>query len=412
MYLPLVIGGFLVSFLTTLVLTPVAIRFAYRKKWIDEPDGRRKLHRTPVPRVGGLVILVGFLVALLYFAIVGRFAPESVAQDIRLPHPIIIGAAILVAFVGTWDDLRGMHFLPKLGLQVIVASLTVFSGIRFTQIGDPFGEGLLVLPFWLAGTLSVIWIVAVINATNLLDGMDGLAAGVAVIVLASLTASYIALGSWTSAVLVVGVIGATLGFLRYNFNPARIFMGDAGSMFLGYMLAVYSILGAGRAQSVLAVIIPLMAMALPLADTLLAVVRRLVARRPLFEADHDHIHHRVSRTLQLSHRNTVLFLYAISAGFGVAATLLAVSRRVFADYMFSVAVLVVTGFGIFLLVRNLGYIALISNPRNNQVATESAATGKEKKEDVVRSGGAFSRSSWSDIDRNGEERIAESTDSK
>jgi UDP-GlcNAc:undecaprenyl-phosphate GlcNAc-1-phosphate transferase len=314
--------------------------------------------------------------------------------------------------VGTWDDLRGMHFLPKLGLQVIVASITVFSGIRFTQIGDPFGEGLLVLPFWLAGTLSVIWIVVVINATNLLDGMDGLASGVVVIALASLTASYVALGSWTNAVLVAGVIGATLGFLRYNFNPARIFMGDAGSMFLGYMLAVYSILGAGKAQSVLAIIIPVIAMALPLADTLLAVVRRLVARRSLFQADRDHIHHRVSRTLKLSHRNTVLFLYVVSAGFGVAATLLAISRRVFADDMFSVAVLLVTGVGIFLLIRNLGYIALISNPRNNDVTSESIAPVSQMGDEVRHGKKALSKSEWSSIDGNGEAAIAATTDSK
>ena len=242
--------------------------------------------------------------------------------------------------------------------------------------------------------------------------MDGLAAGVVLIAFGSLTASFIALGSWTNAVLVVAVVGATVAFLRYNFNPARIFMGDSGSMFLGYMLAVYCILGAGRAQSVLAIMIPVIALGLPLADTVLAVVRRLLARRSLFQADRDHIHHRASRTLKLSHRDTVIFLYAISIGFGVAATLLAISRRALAHDLFSIAVLVVTAVGIYLLLWKLGYISLMRNPRNIDGSTESIATPEENEDRVRQKDEDSSESTWSSIDGIGEPAVAETANPK
>ena len=369
MLIVVIAAGFLLSALASYALTPVVARFARRNQWVDTPDASRSIHTQPTPRIGGVAIVGAFLIGLIYFALVPYLLPEEMASSIRIPSPLIITGALMMAVVGLYDDIRPMHFLAKLAFQLGVAILMISGGFVIPEVFNPFTDVSFVLPRWFAIALTVAWIVGAINAINLLDGMDGLASGVCVIVFGSLTASYMVMGDWTNSAWVAVIVGALFGFLRYNFNPAQIFMGDSGSMFLGFLVAAYSLRGASRANSLLALLIPIIAMGLPVMDTGLAIIRRFIERRSIFHPDKDHIHHRVVRKLGLSHRNTVLVLYTISIGFGVAAFLLAISDRRLGDNVFTTVVLCATAVGIFALLRSLGYLTV---PRRRRAAATQA----------------------------------------
>ncbi|MGA7304826.1 MAG: MraY family glycosyltransferase [Rhodothermales bacterium] len=374
MLIAVIVAGFVLSLTASFALTPIVARLAQRKQWIDTPDKARSIHTQPTPRIGGVAIAGAFLVGLVYIALIPRLLPPELAHSIRLPSPLIIAGALIMVLVGLYDDIKGMHFLPKFAFQIGVAIMMISGGFVIPEVFNPFTDGAVTLPHWFAILLSVGWIVGAINAINLLDGMDGLASGVSVIVFGSLTAAYMVMGDWTNSAWVAAIVGALIGFLWYNFSPAQIFMGDSGSMFLGFLIAAYSIRGASRANSLLALLIPIIAMGLPVMDTGLAVVRRFIERRPLFHADRDHIHHRILRKLGFSHRNTVLVLYTISVGFGVAAFLLAISDRTLGDNVFATLVLCITALGIFALLKALGYLAV---PRQRRAKPTTQAGGPE-----------------------------------
>ncbi|HUF10415.1 MAG TPA: MraY family glycosyltransferase [Rhodothermales bacterium] len=374
MLIVVIAAGFLLSALTSYALTPVVARVARRNQWIDTPDASRSIHTQPTPRIGGVAIVGAFLVGLIYFALVPYLLPVELANSIRIPSPLIITGALIMAVVGLYDDIRPMHFLAKLAFQFGVAILMISGGLVIPEVFNPFSDLPFVLPRWFAIALTVAWIVGAINAINLLDGMDGLASGVCVIVFGSLTAAYMVMGDWTNSAWVAIIVGALFGFLRYNFNPAQIFMGDSGSMFLGFLVAAYSLHGASRANSLLALLIPIIAMGLPVIDTGLAVIRRFIERKSIFRPDKDHIHHRIVRKLGLSHRNTVLVLYTISIAFGIAAFLLAISDRRLGDNVFTTVVLCGTAVGIFGLLRSLGYLK-VPRRRRSAAAPADVASG-------------------------------------
>lgn len=351
-----IVAGFLLSATTSYYLTPIVTRLAHERRWVDDPDGKRKLHTRPIPRIGGLAIVGAFLVGLSFFAIAPMFLPADVLPAIRLPHLELITGALIMAAVGFYDDVRGLHFSTKFAAQIGVSLLLIAGGFRIDDVFNPISGQAVELPLWFSVAVTLAWVVGAINAINLLDGMDGLASGVSVIMFGSLTAAYFALGDLTHTAWIVVIVGAVTGFIRYNFNPAQIFMGDSGSMFLGFLIAAYSLRGASHANSLLALMIPIIAMGLPVMDTGLAVVRRFMERRHLFHADGDHIHHRLAKKMGLSHRNTVLFLYVISVAFGIAAFLLAISDRRLGDSILAPVVLIVTGIGIFTLLKSLGYL--------------------------------------------------------
>jgi len=313
-----------------------------------------------------------------------------------------------MAFAGLYDDIRHMHFLAKFAFQIGVAMLMISGGFVIPEVFNPFADVAIILPRWFAIVLTAGWIVFAINAINLLDGMDGLASGVSIIVFGSLTASYMVMGDWTNSAWVAVIVGALLGFLRYNFNPAQIFMGDSGSMFLGFLIAAYSLRGASRANSLLALLIPIIAMGLPVMDTGLAIVRRFIQRRPLFRPDKDHIHHRIVRKLGLSHRNTVLALYTISIGFGAAAFLLAISDRRLGDNVFTTLVLCVTAVGIFALLRSLGYLTVPRRRREAAMQSDADPNASDSGGDV---GDNEIVASWTgDIDSRDGARVGQSLD--
>ena len=366
-----IIAGFLLSTAASFYLTPMVRRLGQEKSWVDDPDGGRKMHQLPMPRTGGIAIVGAFLVGLSFFAIAPLIFPTEILPAIRLPSPYIIIGAMVMAGVGFIDDVKGLHFSTKFVAQIGVAALLIWGGLIVDEVSNPFTGEPVQLPTWFAVTITVVWVVGAINAINLLDGMDGLASGVSIIAFGSMTAAYLVLGDFVTLAWVAVVVGALIGFLRYNFNPAVIFMGDCGSMFIGFLIAAYSLRGASHANSLLAVLIPIIAMGLPVMDTGLAIVRRSIERRPLFHADGDHIHHRIAAKLGLSHRNTVLFLYVVSIGFGAAAFLLAISHKRVGDTMLAPVVLVVTGIGIFSLLKSLGYLNI---PRRDRTTPAMEGT--------------------------------------
>jgi UDP-GlcNAc:undecaprenyl-phosphate/decaprenyl-phosphate GlcNAc-1-phosphate transferase len=276
-----VIWGALVAFVVVVLLTPAVGGMARRLGVVDVPGGRR-VNQLPVPRLGGLALFLGLLVPALAFLHVGH---ET--------RGLLLGAAVAVT-VGIIDDFRGLPWYGKLGGQAAAAGVLTGFGVWIDRFTFPF-VGIHTLPSGVGIPLTIAWIVAIMNMVNFLDGLDGLAAGVAAI--AGLTFSVIALslGKVDAAILSAIVFGACIGFLRHNFYPARIFMGDSGALLLGFVLAAVSVQGLLKTAATVALFFPLLVLAVPIVDTTFVVVRRLKHGERVFEADQAHLHHRFLR---------------------------------------------------------------------------------------------------------------------
>lgn len=298
----------LICFIVTVLVTPLVKKFAIKIGAIDKPN-YRKVHQKVMARLGGLAIYIGFLAGFIILQ------PES-------PYvlPILLGSFIII-LTGFLDDMTELSAKWKLFGQILAAVVVVFGGVRVEFINLPF-EGQLYLG-WFSIPLTLLWIIGITNAINLIDGLDGLAAGVSSIVLITIASLAIFQGDVFVASIGVILLGSTLGFLIYNFNPAKIFMGDTGALFLGYMISVISLLGF-KNVTVFSLLIPVIILAVPISDTLFAIVRRLVQKKPLSAPDKSHLHHCLLR-LGLSHKQTVLAIYAMTAFFGLAAVMLTMS---------------------------------------------------------------------------------------
>lgn len=336
--------GFVAALVLTGGLTPAVRRFALRRLWTDRPDGLRKLHAVPTPSAGGLAIFAGVagsiaLVAAAAAATGAAFAPF---------HPMVYLGAVAMVATGAYDDIHGLGFRAKFAVQGVVAYALVHAGYRIDLsalpflAGDAYAQALWALP------LTVLWIVGVINAINLIDGLDGLAAGVAAIGVACLAAAFAGVAP-VLVVVAACVVGALGGFLIHNFNPASIFMGDSGSLLLGYTLAVLGLAAPQLGHPAQTPLVVLLALGLPLLDTLVSMARRLVERRGMFSPDCDHIHHRMVARLPV--RKAVLALYAVAGLFGVAAVL---ASRLALGQALGIAALTLGG--AFALVSMLGYV--------------------------------------------------------
>lgn len=316
--------AFVTALVVTAALTPLVRHFALAAGAVDEPTARR-VHTRRVPRLGGVAIVVGF-VAPLFTLVVLRtgFAQVELARHYRLLAGLLLGSAV-IALLGFVDDVSGVGAKRKLVVQSIAACIAYAGGLRIGSLALPFvGE---VSLGWLSLPATVLWIAAVSNALNLIDGLDGLAGGVAFF--ACVTNFVVAYLSHNLMICLfsAALAGAILGFLIYNFNPATIFMGDSGSLFLGYVLATMSLLGSSSQKSptAIAILVPLLALGLPLMDMLLAMVRRFLERRSIFSADRGHLHHRLL-DLGLTHRRAVLVLYALSMVFTLLALVVHLGR--------------------------------------------------------------------------------------
>jgi UDP-GlcNAc:undecaprenyl-phosphate/decaprenyl-phosphate GlcNAc-1-phosphate transferase len=273
-----VIWGALLALVIVVLLTPAVGGMARLLGVVDQPGGRR-LHTRPIPRLGGLALFLGIIVPSLAFLKLGS---ET--------RGILLGAAVATT-VGAIDDFRGLRPWEKLAGQVVAASIAVASGIWIDHFTVPF-IGVHELSGWVGKPLTVIWIVAIMNMVNFLDGLDGLAAGVCAIAGGTFSVIALSLEKPNAAIASAIVLGACLGFLRHNFYPARIFMGDSGAMLLGFVLATIAVQGLLKTAATVALFFPLLVLAVPIIDTGFVIVKRLKYRRPIYAADRTHLHHR------------------------------------------------------------------------------------------------------------------------
>ncbi len=344
------------AFSTVIVLTPL-VRWASRRLHIgDASTEARKIHKGTIPTLGGIAI---FFAAMAAFFASYTFSPEFAQLVDKGLWAVLLGA-MLICLTGILDDVVNLNFKTKFILQIAVALFTVFFGEhRITEIPNPFGESIALFePF--SSLLTVIWIVGICNAVNLIDGLDGLAAGVVGIGAATMSGISLLYGDMALGLGYAAIAGATLGFLRYNFNPATIFMGDTGALFIGYLMACLPLFHTPSATDGI-IWIQVLILGFPIADTLLAPVRRLLSGSHPFKADREHIHHRLMFFIGLSHKHTVLRIYSISIVLCVAALLTVFAMQSFsahgtiAIYVILSAMLALGTIGL----RRLGYFTAI-----------------------------------------------------
>lgn len=298
-----------ICFVASLIITPLVKRFAIKIGATDKPN-HRKVHQKIMPRLGGLAIYISFVIGVLILKPMDVYAT-----------PILIGSVIII-ITGFLDDMTELSAKWKLLGQIVAAVVVVLGGVQVEFINLPFGYGELHFGY-MSIPLTIFWIVAITNAINLIDGLDGLAAGVSSIALITISGMAFLKGDVFAMTMGLIVLVSTVGFLFYNFHPAKIFMGDTGALFLGYMIAVLSLLGFKNITAI-SLIIPVIVLGVPISDTLFAIIRRIVHKQPLSAPDKSHLHHCLLR-LGFSHRQTVLLIYAMAAMFGLAAFIFSMS---------------------------------------------------------------------------------------
>ena len=342
--------------------TPVVKHFAKRVGAMDVPKDDRRMHTTPIPRMGGLAIFLAFFLTSLLF--LKQIEPQMQA--------VLLGAVMLV-ILGVFDDIYTLHAILKLVVQIGAACVVVFyGGIRIQYLTNPFGTagayfdlGVLAIP------LTIVWIVAITNAVNFIDGLDGLACGVSCITAINMLVIALLVSEQNVATIMAALAGACLGFLPYNFNPAKIFMGDTGSTFLGFMLATVSIQGLFKSYAVVSVAVPFLLLGLPIFDICFAVIRRLASGKNPMEADRGHFHHRLI-DLGFSQKQSVAIAYLLTALLGLSAVLLTSSGAGRAILLL-VAVVVVGAIGFEIFFRDKTY--------KNQLQEETNTAAEEQNDE-------------------------------
>ncbi|MGT2800775.1 glycosyltransferase family 4 protein [Streptococcus marmotae] len=323
-YIIVVISTMIVS----IIATPLVRFLAFRIGAVDNPNARR-INKVPMPTAGGLAIFIAFLLGTTCFLapIVTYVQPRGTYLEYILP--VIIAGGIIIA-TGLLDDIKELRPLPKLtGMLLAAMIIWFFTDFHFDNFKIPFGGPMLHFPTWLAFFLTILWIVAITNAVNLIDGLDGLVSGVSIISLTTMgIVSYFFLhdSNIYLTLTVFVLVAAIAGFLPYNYNPAIIYVGDTGALFIGFMIGVLSLQGLKNSTAV-AVVTPMIILGVPITDTVVAIIRRTLSGQKIYEADRMHLHHRLL-SLGLTHRGTVLVIYAISFIFSLTSLLLNVSSRV------------------------------------------------------------------------------------
>ena len=352
MYHPLAIA-FLCAFLVSFLLTPLCRNIALRLNLVDRPDGARKIHCHPVPRVGGFGILLSISAACICLAFLPWAGTHAVKTAVSAHWPFL--AVLAVVFVtGFADDLAGLGPRQKLAGLILAAGLAYACGIRINAFGA------LHLPVWLAIPITILWLVSCATAFNLIDGLDGLATGIALLSTCGMLVSASIGGlerNYLVGLALIPMAGALLGFLPYNFNPASVFLGDSGSLMIGFLLGASSILLSQKANTILGMTAPVMALAIPILDVILSITRRFLRGRPIFSADRGHIHHRLL-DLGFSPRHAALLLY----GACLLAAVLSVTQTVAPDRV-GASVIVLFSVAAWLGIHSLGYAEFVSAGR-------------------------------------------------
>ena len=345
--MPEYILAFAISTGMALIITPLVIKIAFKTNAVDIPDAR-KVHKVPIPRIGGLGIYAAFLISVIFSVMMMHIGGETLREIIGL----ILSGSIIVA-VGLIDDYKNLPAKVKLLGQILAAAILVLGfEVRIDFITDPFGD--FIYLEWLAIPATIFWLVGLTNTINLIDGLDGLAAGVATI--ASVTILLVALKQnfFLVTILTAALAGAAFGFLFYNSHPAKIFMGDSGSMFLGFMLAGISVVGEVKSTATITLIVPILALGLPILDTTFAIVRRYLGGKPIFQPDKGHLHHRLLR-LGFTHRQAVFLMYVMSAMLGLSAVAMTeVNKQI------AVMILIIVFIAILYGAKKLGVLRLTS----------------------------------------------------
>lgn len=322
---------FLTAFFVSIMLTPFIRHVALRYNIVDQP-GVRKIHQQQIPRLGGLAIFIGFIFALLFVSKL-----HGTILDKNIITVMLGGLAVIV--LGVIDDVLGLKAPVKLFIELIIAVAVVSAGVKIGFVYNPVTFKIINVGL-VGSVLSVALILILMNTINLIDGLDGLASGVTVISALSLFIISLFLGQHYSSVLLIALAGATVGFLKYNFNPASIFMGDSGSLFLGYVLATASILGVLKSSLVISLAIPMLSLLVPIADTVFAIIRRVKNKRHIFRADNEHIHHRLLFK-GYSQREAVIVLYWTAALLNIMAILLSLTNGILSLFLIIIVVLII-----------------------------------------------------------------------
>ena len=341
---------FFLSLVFSFVFTRYVRDFASRHGWVTAPSQERHLHSTPLPRLGGVAIFISFSLSIVATALVASYNPRLHSAFSGKTLLTILIPASLVFLLGVYDDLYGAGPYLKFSVQAVAATMLFMGGLRIVNIPVLFGNYR--LPWFVGLSFTILWVLGITNAFNLIDGLDGLAAGSALF--STLVVFVVALlnGFPLVTVMAIALAGAILGFLRYNFNPATIFLGDSGSLFIGFLLSALALEGAQKAPTIVAVAIPVVSFGLPILETSLSILRRLISGRPVFTADREHIHHKLLQH-GLSHRQVVIVLYAVSAVFALLSLFL-----LWPTGSSLGLVLAVLGVGIWIGVQRLGYLEL------------------------------------------------------
>jgi len=316
----LIYGGvLLLSFVVSYITVPWAIKFANKKGIIDNPkQDDRRVHKAPTPRVGGIAMVAGVMLSILLFYILSFFLDVEI--DKRLAGYAM--GALVIIIMGFVDDLKNLKPLYKFLLQLIAGMIIYVFGISIVGVKIPFIYPQMIdFGIW-AFPITLIWVLGITNAVNLIDGLDGLAAGISSIASISLLVIFAIIGAPMEALIItIALVGATIGFLPYNFNPAKTFMGDTGSNFLGYTLATVSIMGMAKGYTILAIVAPLIVCGVPVFDMVFAIIRRLAKHQKLTTPDKGHIHHRLLKH-GFSQKQAVLILYGLTSILGITAVTL------------------------------------------------------------------------------------------
>ncbi len=351
-----------VAFLISFAATPMVISLAHKINAIDVPKDKRRVHKKPIPLIGGLAIFYGFIVSVLCFAELDR---ETAG--------ILIGCVIIVT-VGIIDDITDMKAIIKLLCQIIAAAIVVYSGVRIEMFANPFarwfgGPPYIFMNYWVSVAVTMFWITGICNAVNLIDGLDGLAVGVSSIASICMLVMTMLSQNINVAIITAAVAGAGFGFLPYNFNPAKIFMGDTGALFLGFILACISIQGFLKLSAIISFAVPIIVLGLPIFDTLFAIIRRVLTGRSPMSPDRGHLHHRLL-DMGFSQKQTVAILYTITAV--LCLTAVVISTRGYKRGIFLILSVMV------IILASLKFMSELKNPEQNSESCTADGTDEIK----------------------------------
>ncbi|BAK99437.1 UDP-N-acetylglucosamine--undecaprenyl-phosphate N-acetylglucosamine-1-phosphate transferase [Oscillibacter valericigenes Sjm18-20] len=313
----------IVALVVSFLASPIVKTFAYKVGAVDVPKDNRRMHHIPIPRLGGLAIFLGFIVSILLFA------------EMTNPFRSILLGSVIIVVLGVVDDITPLPAKLKFFVQIVAALIPALNGVLIHVLSNPnlFSEN----PYWDMGVLSipvtVLWIVAITNAVNLIDGLDGLAIGVSAISATTVLVISLLVSEFQVAVVMAALVGACVGFMPYNLNPAKMFMGDTGATFLGYILACMSVEGLFKSWAIISFAVPFLILGLPIFDTAFAFIRRIAHGQSPMQADRSHIHHRLI-DMGLNQKQAVATLYVISAILGLSAVVLTTSGELRAMIFF------------------------------------------------------------------------------